>query len=295
MSDKDAYIYKKEGTDIDSKIEDLMSGVETPGNADLFLHRPKRSAFAKKISQELKRKSWNLKLECNGKPSVGVRTIIGYLKEPFDAEAVAKRCVANPNSKYFGQRWEDVVASWSNKGQAAGAKGTGIDVYASYLFDNVPIDISSWSIEMQECCKNFAKLKAEVLDPVGAEVVCREQWLQDNRNIKGRLDALFNIHERLMLVDWKSNADIPRTNSFGTKMVGPCEMLDDCKANEFTLQLYIYKYFLKKFFDINVESVRIGWIRSTGYEMMKPNFPYDEAFIEECLAFGYQMHMQKNR
>ena len=284
---KDAYLFKKDGTEIDAKIQDLMSDAETDGNAELIFTRPKKSEFATKTAQILKTKSWNLKLQCNSMPSIGIRSIISKLKEPFDAEAVAKKVVNNQNSKYFGMDWQKVVEMWSNKGATAGAKGTGIDVYAAHLFDYVPIDMSSWSTEMQAACKQFDKLKQELLDTIGAELVVREQWIQDTNNIKGRIDALFNIQNKLMLVDWKSNGDIPRTNSFGTKMIGPCEMLDDCKANEFTLQLYMYKYFIETYFGLQIASCRIGWIRPQGYEMMKPNFPYNADFIKSCIEYGF--------
>ena len=160
---KDAYFFKKDGTEIAAKIQDLMSNTETDGDAELFFARPKKSKFATKIAQTLKTKSWNLKLQCNSMQSIGIRSIIGKLKEPFDAEAVAKKVVKNQNSKYFGMDWQKVVEMWSNKGAAAGAKGVGIDVYAAHLLDYVPIDISSWSSEMQAACKQFDKLKQELL------------------------------------------------------------------------------------------------------------------------------------
>ena len=269
----------------EDSIELMMPNAECPGNT-YFIHKLlEMSVFSKNTLTKLNQVGYKLYQTCNGVKSIGVKRLISALQEQFDAVAIATKCVANPNSKYFGRTVEEVVDEWSNKGAKTGLRGMGLDNYVAHVYEHTEFDLNQCSEDLLGMCKQFDIFKETVLDVTGAELVGRELWVQDTNNIKGRMDALFAINNDLIIFDWKTFEKFETSNSYGKKLLGPASHLDDCNANLATFQIYLYKYFLKKYYNIEIKSCRIGWFRPTFFKIVKPNFPYDEKFIGEVIEY----------
>ena len=270
----------------EDSIELMMPNAECPGNTYFIQNLPKMSVFSTNTLAKIKQVGYKLYQTYKGSQSIGVKRLLSALQEPFDAVAIAARCVANPNSKYFGRTVEDVVAEWSNKGAKTGLRGMGLDNYVAHVYEHAEFDLNQCSEDLLGMCKQFDVFKENVLNVTGLELVGRELWVQDTNNIKGRMDALFALSNDLIIFDWKTFEKMETSNSYGKKLLGPASHLDDCNANLATFQIYLYKYFLKKYYNIEVKSCRIGWFRPTFFKIVKPNFEYDEKLIEEVIEYG---------
>ena len=270
----------------EDSIELMMPNAECPGNTYFIQNSLKMSVFSTNTLAKIKQVGYKLYQTHKGSQSIGVKRLLSALQEPFDAFAIATRCVANPNSKYFGRTVEDVVAEWSNKGAKTGLRGMGLDNYVAHVYEHAEFDLNQCSEDLLSMCKQFDVFKESVLDVTGLELVGRELWVQDTNNIKGRMDALFALSNDLIIFDWKTFEKMETSNSYGKKLLGPASHLDDCNANLATFQIYLYKYFLKKYYNIEVKSCRIGWFRPTFFKMVKPNFEYDEKLIEEVIEYS---------
>lgn len=270
----------------EDSIELMMPNAECPGNTYFIQNLLKMSVFSTNTLAKIKQVGYKLYQTYKGSRSIGVKRLLSALQEPFDAVAIATRCVANPNSKYFGRTVEDVVAEWSNKGVKTGLRGMGLDNYVAHVYEHAEFDLNQCSEDLLGMCKQFDVFKENVLDVTGLELVGRELWVQDTNNIKGRMDALFALSNDLIIFDWKTFEKMETSNSYGKKLLGPASHLDDCNANLATFQIYLYKYFLKKYYNIEVKSCRIGWFRPTFFKIVKPNFEYDEKLIEEVIKYS---------
>ena len=270
----------------EDSIELMMPNAECPGNTYYIQNLIKMSVFSTNTLAKIKQIGYKLYQTYRGSQSIGVKRLLSALQEPFDAFTIATRCVANPNSKYFGRTVEDVVAEWSNKGAKTGLRGMGLDNYVAHVYEHAEFDLNQCSEDLLGMCKQFDVFKENVLDITGLELVGRELWVQDTNNIKGRMDALFALSNDLIIFDWKTFEKMETSNSYGKKLLGPASHLDDCNANLATFQIYLYKYFLKKYYNIEVKSCRIGWFRPTFFKIVKPNFEYDEKLIEEVIEYS---------
>lgn len=220
--------------------------------------------------------------------SVGVKTLLKELQVPFDAEAVAKRCVANPNSKYFGMDWKEVVDSWSRKFDNKCAQGSTLDDYIGSKLLNFPFDLTDSDSVLKNQAKQFDRLYDEQLSKL--TFIGRENWLCININkvrIRGKFDALFGVGnqndmERILVIDWKQNDKIDmQSNKY---LLGPMSKYMDCKHVMMTLQIYVYRYILETY-GVATNGGGIGWISETDAKLLKLAFPYDSKQIKEVLEW----------
>lgn len=217
---------------------------------------------------------------------LGVKNFLSKLQEPFDAEAVAKKCVINPKSKYYKMDWKEVVKQWTTKAKYKAATGTTLDSYIGSKLTG--IDIPKDSLQ-----DDNTRLQSEQFDDLyhttlnKFQFIAREQWMNYVHNgirILGRFDALFaNKVGNLLLIDWKQNDEIT-TDNIWKKLKGPCKHLDDCKLVFFTLQLYTYRYIFNKY-DIPLFACAIGHITTSSNKLLSTAFKYDESFMKEVLDY----------
>lgn len=244
------------------------------------------SVFATNIQRKIKQRGRDLYQQTKSVKSVGIKTLINQFVKPFDAEAQAKKSSANPNSKWFGMPVEEILAKWESNRNSKAIKGLGLDDWISHVYDNTEFDKSIASEQLLNTYTQFDLFKSEYLDKNNIELVCREQWLQnDAGTIKGRFDALYTLQNKLLLIDWKTVEEIKTENKW-QKLLGPLSDLDDCKMHLMTLQLWMYKYLLKHFYDIEINSCRIVQITPTTYNILKPSFPYDDKQIQNCIEWA---------
>lgn len=252
------------------------------------------SVFATNIQRKIKQRGWDLYQQTKSVKSVGIKTLINQFIKPFDAEAQAKKSSTNPNSKWFGMPVEEIIAKWESNRNSKAVKGLGLDDWINHVYNNTEFDTTAASEHLLNTCMQFDLFKSEYLDKNNIELVCREQWLQnDSGTIKGRFDALYTLQNKLLLIDWKTVEEIKTENKW-QKLLGPLSDLDDCKMHHMTLQLWMYKYLLKHFYDIEINSCRIVQITPTTYNILKPSFQYDDRQIHECIEWALNNIKQNN-
>ena len=112
--------------------------------------------------------------------------------------------------------------------------------------------------------------------------------------IRGRFDAIF-VRESsedftypvVYLFDWKNSKEIATYSKYKQKLHGPLSEYDDCELNNYTIQLYIYKYILRKVYDIENEiQPFIIHVTETGVKAYKPVIPYSDKLVEEILEYA---------
>lgn len=149
------------------------------------------SVFATNIQRKIKQRGWDLYQQTKSVKCVGIKTLINQFCKPFDAETQAKKSSVNPNSKWFGMSVEEILATWESNRNSKANKGLGLDDWIGHVYDGSDFDKTIASEQLLNTCKQFDLFKSEYLDKNNIELVCREQWLQnDTGTIKGRLDAL---------------------------------------------------------------------------------------------------------
>ena len=107
--------------------------------------------------------------------------------------------------------------------------------------------------------------------------------------VNGRLDALFQLNDKILLIDWKNNEEIKTSNPY-EKCFGPLYKYDACDLNFYTVQVYIYTYILRKVYgltNINIVPliVRIG---ENDFGIYSPQIPYSDQLVEDIISFATQ-------
>lgn len=253
----------------------------------------------------------------NPKTWISISNIKTYLKPEFDKEGVAKRTSEkyfNDNtSQYYQKTPEQIIEMWDEKSNRSKRKGELVDGFMELKYNhtnegkvleyrnnciNEDEEMSRKLIGAENCLNDFNR--------GGLRFECREQKLMMPFNYKGctyiingRFDAMFSKFDNmLLLVDWKSSEDIKTQNNFGQKMFGPCEKLDSCDMNEFTIQVYMYYYMLKKIYGIEYPIycciVQFPSKKDYYYRIHKPSFDYDERMMERIIKYAIGKKIEEN-
>ena len=172
------------------------------------------------------------------------RLIEEYCNE-FDSETIAER-VANKENKSVQQ----VLDEWEYKNKFACAKGSECHYFAQNLWNKEPFDIMKMgfdgSVEYDVACNtiqeqaiHFYEDYKERLEHLADEFVVGSI----EYNIASAIDHLFinKLTGELVLVDYKTNSDIHKTEKYAKNMKVPLQHMKDYTLNHYYIQLSIYK------------------------------------------------------
>jgi len=197
------------------------------------------------------------KYYCNGKEmSTSVTRFIEQFEEPFDSDYWAE-----VKAKEEGISTEEMLARWESKSLVSKVLGTSLHATIELLFNNKIFCIDEKKIKEQ--CENEEEYN-KILDnyknmvpivsqyyadafkkilPIRLEMVLGDEEL----DIAGCLDGLFwnKKTKRLEIFDYKSNEKFTIENRF-QKLKYPFNKLQQTSLNKYSIQLSIYKYFLRK-------------------------------------------------
>ena len=249
---------------------------------------------------------------------ISVSQIKEFLKTPFDKEAKSAEMVRkyynNPSNKYYHMSQQDILDMWARKANESTNNGSLVDDYIGLIYNNA----SDEEKEMFKLDHTNEKLdhKFKGIDIVlndlknnGYQFFSREKGLympvKYNDNIymfSGRYDAfwlkpctleekkIFDSDYILTIVDWKNSDNIQTNNKYGNKLLGPCQKMDDCDMNLFTIQLYLYIYMLKHEYNLNIPMtcciIDFPSEVDCFFKIFKPNFKYDEKLISNIINFS---------
>ena len=169
----------------------------------------------------------------------------------FDAEAVAENIVKgkkihDPAYKYYGMSKEDILQMWRKNGESASSKGTQLHYDIECYYNDWPVENNSKEYQyFLNFANDYLNLKAY-----------RTEWMVYYEELKmsGSIDMLFqNEKGEFLIYDWKRCNEIPHEPQYGKYATTACiSHLPDAKFWHYSLQLNMYRRFLKDKYDINV-------------------------------------------
>lgn len=221
------------------------------------------------------------------------RLIEEYCNE-FNAEEVAER-VATKQNKTIQQ----VLDEWEYKNKFACEKGSTCHEYAQSLWSGgnfepkVIYDVKYFEAveKIQEQAKSFYYDYIGHLEHLADEfVVGSEEY-----DIASAIDHLFinKLTGGLVLVDYKTNSDIHKSEKYAKNMKVPLQHMKDFTLNHYYIQLSIYKYLLEKYTSLEVSEMFIVYMSENieNYEIIE--IPYLEKEVKNILELRRANKMAK--
>lgn len=220
------------------------------------------------------------------------RLIEDYCNE-FNAEEVAER-VATKQNKTIQQ----VLDEWQYKNKFACEKGSTCHEYAQSLWSGkeyrqLYFDDSEEYLEavshIQVQALSFCEDYQDRLEHLADEfVVGSEEY-----NIASAIDHLFinKLTGGLVLVDYKTNSDIHKSEKYAKNMKVPLQHIKDFTLNHYYIQLSIYKYLLEKYTDLEVSEMFIVYFSENikNYEIIE--IPYLKEEVMKILENRREKNM----
>ena len=216
---------------------------------------------------------------------ISVTKLIEDYTNEFDYEAVAEKVAIKS-----GKKQQEVLDEWEYKNKFSCEKGSTCHEFAQ----------SRWSGEVwQE--KHFDGSKeyeraVEIIQGQANEFRIdykdRLEHLADEYvigseeyDIASAIDHLFinKLTNGLVLVDYKTNSDIHKTEKYAKNMKVPLAHLKDYTLNHYYIQLSIYKYLVEKYTNLKIEEMFIVWFSENieNYEIIE--IPYLEKEVKNIL------------
>lgn len=203
------------------------------------------------------------------------RLIEDYCNE-FNAEEVAERVAIKQNKTI-----QQVLDEWQYKNKFACEKGSTCHEYAQSLWSGkeyrqLYFDDSEEYLEavshIQVQALSFCEDYQDRLEHLADEfVVGSEEY-----DIASAIDHLFinKYTGGLVLVDYKTNSDIHKSEKYAKNMKVPLQHMKDYTLNHYYIQLSIYRYILEKYTDLEVSEMFIVYFSENikNYEIIE--IPY---------------------
>lgn len=177
----------------------------------------------------------------DGRTLVSVTQFLARFFESFDAPEVARRVVANQNSKYHGRDPDELVAEWEANGRQARELGT-------LLHDNIRQHLVD-GVVRGERSEELPLFEAFVAGKRWRPLLVEEQVFCPKLGLAGTVDAVFeDASGEVVICDWKRARKMKMDNRW-RKAGPPIEHLDDCDLTKYSLQLSLYRHLLRERLD----------------------------------------------
>lgn len=179
-------------------------------------------------------------IDSNGQVYVSASSIIHDQFEPFDAEANAKRMAARD-----GGAWQDLIAQWKAKADAACAYGTRCHEFAEYLLMDGKSGVWHAAANPKEkiafdCVANAARMLQDRFELIKCEIVLFDPCAA----ISGTCDLLMRAKDgRYLLLDFKTNEKLHKECYRMGK--GIFANIEDTPLGHYSIQLSIYECMLR--------------------------------------------------
>ena len=225
--------------------------------------------------------------------SIGATGLIEQYCNDFDSQAVAERIAVRD-----GRTLQEVLEEWKIKNQIACEKGHLGHEYAQSLWSGTntleKIKNSSEAVKMLlepilKQADNFYNDYKDRLEHLADEYVIGSS----EYDIASAIDHLFinKLTGGLVLVDYKTNSDIHKTEQYAKNMKVPLTHLKDFTLNHYYIQLSIYKYLVEKYTDLQIEEMFIVYFSENieNYEIIE--IPYLKEEVEKILENRREKNM----
>lgn len=211
---------------------------------------------------------------------ISVTTLIGDYCNKFNAEEIAEKVAVKENRSV-----QEILDEWKYKNQFACNKGTNGHNFAQSLWNGelyheIEFDLSEGfkmaNNAIYNQAKNFYNDFSSKLEHLADEfVVGSEEY-----DIASAIDHLFinKLTGGLVLVDYKTNSDIHKSEKYAKNMKIPLNNLKDFTLNHYYIQLSIYKFLIEKYTGLVIDEMFIVWFseNNENYEIIEIPYLKDE-------------------
>lgn len=204
----------------------------------------------------------------------------------FDAEKTIKKMMKSsnwPTSKYYGKTAKEIKAEWDANGKEASNAGTlvhlGIEQYHNGATDLITKEVKK-AVEWKYF-SNFWKIAQETLEPYRTEW---EVWSEEYK-LAGSIDMIYRrkCDGKFEIYDWKRSKEIKTGNDFETGYP-PLEHLPHCNYWHYTLQLNIYRWFLQKYYGLEIVDLYLVIVHPDNKNYKRFRLNILEKEVEDMLA-----------
>lgn len=165
------------------------------------------------------------------------------------------------------------IALWAEKNLIATTKGTQVHNQREYILLKETNDLFY---------KTFYWLKSSIPDAYTPKLLLEFLLFSTEYKIAGQVDKILVNDNKFVIIDYKTNASIDKTNKF-QKMRSILSHLDDCSYNHYALQLSLYAYLYKQTYpDAELEGLYLEHIQE--YDSTYIEVPYLEREIINILG-----------
>ena len=212
------------------------------------------------------------------------RLIEEYCNE-FDSQGVAEKVAERD-----GKSVQEVLDEWKHKNEVSCEKGHLGHLWAQSLWnkENVLEEIKSASMDVKTLLKpiinqaiDFYVNYKDRLEHVADEFIMGSE----EYDIASAIDHIFlnKLTGELVLVDYKTNSDIHKTEKYAKSMKVPLTHLKDFTLNHYYIQLSIYKYLVEKYTNLKFGEMFIVYFSENieKYEIIE--IPYLKDEVEKIL------------
>jgi ATP-dependent exoDNAse (exonuclease V) beta subunit len=217
----------------------------------------------------------------------------------FDADATIAKMMKSQkwtSSVWYGKSAEEIKKTWNDSGKEASTKGTAMHLAIEQFLhgSEEEIDPENYGTFEWKYFMNFWKDVKDDLVPYRSEW---EVWMKEYL-LCGSIDMVF-FSKKLngyVIYDWKRSKEIKTRNDFGTGY-GPVKHLPDCNYWHYTLQLNIYKYFLERYYGLNVVDLCLVIIHpdNKNYRLIRLNILEEEVEdMIQCRKRALDMNVNKS-
>ena len=179
---------------------------------------------------------------------------------------------------------QEVLDEWKQKNEWACKKGSACHEYAQSLWSSVKYFDKQWDgveyvkavDKIQKQALQFRMDYDDRLNHVADEyVIGSEEY-----DIASAIDHLFinKLTGGLVLVDYKTNSDIHKSEKYAKDMKVPLQHLKDFTLTHYHIQLSIYKYLVEKYTNLKIEEMFIVYFSENidNYEIIEIPYLKDE-------------------
>lgn len=225
---------------------------------------------------------------------ISVTRFIEDFTNEFDAEPIAEKVAVKENKTV-----QQVLDEWEYKNKFSCEKGSTCHEYAQSLwsgeeYNELLFDGSVEYINAVNKIQNQAKMfhydYQDKLEHLADEIVIGSEEF----DIASAIDHIFINKETggLVLVDYKTNSDIHKSEKYAKQMKVPLQHLKDFTLNHYYIQLSIYKYLVEKYTNLVFEDMFIVYMSENmdNYEIIK--IPYLKKEVEELLESRRMKNMK---
>lgn len=216
---------------------------------------------------------------------ISVTRLIEEYTNEFDAEAIAEKVAIKNNVSI-----QNVLDEWEYKNKFACEKGSTCHEYAQTrwsgeeykpLFFDKSMDYLNAVAKIQQQAVMFYNDYNDRLIHLADEFVVGSM----EYDVCSAIDHLFinKLTGGLVLVDYKTNSDIHKSEKYAKNMKVPLSHLKDFTLNHYYIQLSIYKYLVEKYTNLKIEEMFIVYFSENieNYEIIE--IPYLKGEVETIL------------